>query len=471
MSELRTSPAVYGIETEYSCMITLPDDVVHEIVGSCHSVDAKIGLYQEPTEKGSDVLSHKEVAHALEDMGIYTTHTGMLSNGGRFYIDPSGPEYATPETSSAKETVERTFDGDTILLGIFERLRQQEKVTGYQLNRRIVDHNRSSRGIHLNTITQLTNREPNDLVTNWLATLNVAKGAIFGSGGLLVDESGDTHYHHSPRLSVTNHLSAPYNYFQRRPLVRYPFKSEGKRMARIETVTSDALNFAWPLRASLVATNALTGIIELGYGDKLPRLDDPVQAAELVGQYGSECMVGVLTKEGNHEGAYPLDIIRNICEVVLEAASKHQHLDKESDQVIREIIEVADKMADDPFSVADQVESIGRLVAMERKMEKDGLKLDSEKMCRFDYAWDWIGGGIAETLRNKGLVGWQGFGSLPPASVSRKRLIQPPQDTRAKVRGEAIKQTKGSNYSSWQDIDWEGDQNYISPLATRLPID
>lgn len=470
MSEMRTSPNVYGIETEYSCMITLPNDVVYEIVGSCHSTDAKIDLYQEPTGKGSSEISHESMEWALEDMGIFKTPMGMLSNGGRFYIDPSGPEYATPETTTAKEAVERTFDGDTILLGIFDRLRKKEEITGYQINRRIIDHNRSSRGIHLNTVTKLFNKEPNRLVANWIATLNVAKGAIFGSGGLLVDNEGYSAYHHSPRLSITTDMTGNYAEYKRRPLVRYPFKDEGDHLARIETVTSDALNFAWPLRASLVATNALIGIIELGYGNKLPQLDDPVQAATLVGQYGSKCIVGTLNKQGHPQGSFPLDIVRNICETALEVDDKHQHLDKESDQVIREVIEVSDKMAIDPLSVADQVESVGRLVAMERKMEKDRIGLNSEKMCRFDYAWDWIGGGIAETLRNKGIVGWQGFGNQPSASVARRRIVTPPQDTRAKVRGDAIKRSEGLNDSSWGMIDLDGVELYIPPLATRPAV-
>lgn len=473
MSERRPSPAVYGVETEYSCLITLPGDVEHEIVGSCHSVDAQIGLYIEPESRGSSGIPDESISQAVQDMGIIRNSSGMLSNGGRLYIDPSGPEYATPETTTAEDAVHRVFEGDKILLDLFAKLREGGIVKGYQINRRAVDHNRSSRGVHLNTLTKLSNKEPSEQVAMWLATLNVAKGSLFGSGGLLVDEEGNTAYHHSPRLSITSNIAANYGLYQLRPLVRTPFKDDGERLARIETVTSDSLSLAWPLRASLIATNAVVGLIEMGYGDKLPMLreEEAIASAHNVGQYGAD---GLIVLEGKGKKAplvRSIDVLRQIAELVLEVDHIEKHLDKESDQVIAEIIYVADKMVDDPYSVADQVESMARWVAIERKMERDGLPIDAERMCRFDYAWDWIGGGIAETLRSKGKLGWQGFAPTHSAATTKRRLITPPGDTRAKVRGRMIELQLGTDDSSWDVIDFGDEAKYMHPLSTTIPKD
>lgn len=467
MSDRCVSPPVYGIETEYSCMITDPNNKVHEIVGSCHSVDVALGLYEEPKSNGANEIQTDDFLHALADMDIISNNGGMLSNGGRLYMDVSGPEYATPETTTAKDAVLRSFEGDKILLGVFGHLRKTGVIDSCQINRRIVDHNRSSRGVHLNTLTKLTNRDPSEDTIMSLATLNAAKGALFGSGGLLLDNYGETSYHHSPRLSLTDSIYS--NRHILRPLVRGPFKADvNKRLSRIETVTSDALNFGWPLRASLVATNAVVGLIEMGYGGRLPRLaeSEAEWSATQVGQHGADgCMV--LEKFGNTRS---LDVLRYTAELVLEIDDKEGQLDEESDQVIREIIDTADKMADDPYSVANRVESIGRLVAMKRKMERDKLSLDSERMCRFDYAWDWIGGGIAETLRSKGGAGWHGFGELPSPAATRKRLVTPPADTRASVRGEVIAKQKGTDSSTWSTLDVVGYvEEVLHPLATSVP--
>lgn len=465
MTDFEKSPTVYGIETEYSCMVTLPGNVVHEIVGRCHSVDAKLGLYKQPESKGSDGIESSTYSDALAKLEIQTTIDGMLSNGARFYIDPNGPEYATAETRTAEEAVHRSYDGDSIVLNMFRHMRDTEMVEDFQINRRVVDHNRSSRGIHLNTTTALPANEPSEYFKERLAALNVSKGALFGSGGLLVDGNGNTGYYHSPRLAITDEMSANYTSYAKRPLVRYPFKEDG-HLARIETVTSDALNFAWPLRASLVATNAVVQLLEQGsHVHELPTLVDPVASAQTVGRYGYKMPVEMIDKEGNIKTVMPLDIVRMICEIVLDANNEEGQLDAESAQVIPEIIDVADRMTADPFSVANQVESMGRLVAIRKKMQKDRIKLDSERMCRFDYAWDWLGGGIAESLREKNKAGWQGFSSEYSPSRTKKRLSKPPQDTRAKLRGDMIRFSLGDNGSEWHKLDFnDGDDlSYIEP--------
>lgn len=466
MSERVPSPAIYGIETEYSCMLRFPGDLVEEIVGSCHSPDTKLGLYVQPKKKGSDHISNSDVNKALSRLGIYRTDSGMLSNGGRLYTDPSGPEYATPETRTAAGAVHRSFDGDEILYGAFNHLRGSGTLEGFQINRRIVDHNRSSRGVHLNTTTSLP-VEPDFMIVNYLATLNVAKGSMFGSGGLLLDRQGRTAFYHSPRLALTNCLSAEYAAYTQRPLVRYPFKPDGE-LSRIETVTSDALNFAWPLRASMVLTKALTDVIELGYGGRLPLLRDPERAAITVGKQGYNCHVAVHSGD-SFKGVRPLDLIRQICDIVMDVDDEEEHLDTESRQVIPEIIEIADTMARDPFSVAGVVESIARYVTMKRKMEEKGFKWDSEAMCRLDYAWDWIGGGIAEGLR-KGTkkVGWDGFREGYSALDTKKWLAVAPTNTRAHLRGGLIAAAKGQNGSDWNELDLNDGLGliYVHPLTS-----
>ncbi len=464
MSQRELSPNVYGIETEYSGLITFPGNIEYEIVGACHSADVAIGLYREPKKRSTDAIPTVAINEALRQNDIYSNSQGMLSNGGRLYIDPSGFEYATPETSTAEEAVHRSFDGDEILLGALSWLRDSEYITDYQINRKIVDHNRTSRGIHLNTTTNIGN-EPTKKIERCMTTLEVVKGAIFGSGGLLLDDFGSTHYHHAPRLSLTNQISN--SAFKSRSLIRAPFKPDGA-FHRIESVSGDALNFAWPLRASLVVTNALMGIVEIGYGKKLPKLRQPTVAAQTVGRYGYKHLIGTIDTEGKDIEESPLDVLSQICEEILLVNEKEGQLDAESKQVMNEIIYVIDRMSDDPYSAASQVESIARLVAMEKKMEKDNLSLNSERLCRFDYAWDWIGGaGIAEGLRNRNKAGWQGFTvSHSPANI-KKRLITPPQDTRAKPRGDVIKLHKGSNSSDWMHIDFGTMKSYVHPLEFR----
>lgn len=461
-------------------MVTLPDDSVRELVGSCHSVDAKIGLYEQPNMQGPSAINTEVLTTALGDIGIMTNSIGMLSNGGRLYMDPSGPEYATPETTTAEEAVHRSFDGDDILMSVMMRLRASGVISGAQVNRRIVDHNRTSRGVHLNTYTSLehnANRNSARLI-DWLATLNVVKGSMFGSGGLLLDEHGNTQYHHSPRLSLTSTLSSDYWNYRRRPLVRTPFKEDGGGY-RIETVTSDALNFAWPMRASLVATNALVKLFETGRTKDMPLLNNYVRSAHIVGCFGNTNQISTSLSNSPEirTGVKPSEIMTRICELILNADSRSYFLDAESKQVLPEIIDVAERLQKDPLSVAGQVESVARWAAIRRKMDKDKLTLDSERICRFDYYWDVLDKhGPAQRIRQNNIGGsWLGFSQPYSLTATENRKKVPPQDTRAKLRGAIIANGDGELVTDWgnlrpanvdeADIDTH---TYLSPLDTVL---
>lgn len=477
MAPREVTPPMYGIETEYACSITLPNQKSLELIGECHSVDAKLGLYQEPEHSTAESISWADWSRALEAQDIYRNSKAMLSNGGRFYLDPSGPEYATPECSTAEEAVHRTFDGDEILLKTLSWLRDNEVISGFQLNRRIVDHNRSSRGVHLNTSIQRPSEDLSlkDVTISALAALNIAKGAMFGSGGLLLNRDGKTEFHHSPRLSLTTRLDASYALYWARPLVRDPPKPDGPA-ARLETVTSDALNFAWPLRASLVMTHALTRLIETGHLGKMLHAKEPVHAALSVGQYGSDATMVVETPKGTTENVTPLAVLRYVGELALAMNEDDQdvQLGSEATQVLAEVISITDKMSHDKHSVVTHVESVARYASMEQAMERKKADLDSEALCRFDYAWDLVGGGYAEKLRRDKQRGWEGFTESYSPSRAKHRMVTPPSDTRAHIRGEAIRRAQGNEGSDWDKLELLYHKEpapplYVLPDVSELP--
>lgn len=471
MGTKRPSPVVYGIETEYSCLLTFPGHVEYELAGSCHNTDGFLGQYVDPENSGGSKIPSLALRLATEDQGMQMNENGMLSNGARFYIDPSGFEYDTPETTTAEEAVHRMFDGDKFLLNALLKLSRDETIERFQLNRHIIDHNGSSRGIHLNTVISSDHQTPSPKAVMLLATLNVAKGALFGSGGLLIDHDREvTEYHHSPRLSITTDIKRDYIDFSRRPLVRLPFKPDYAGLRRVESVTSDALNFGWPLRASLVLTNAVTGLIEMGYTDSLPLLyeESAVQSAQNVGKNGPEGIVK-LEKGSKPQTASAVGVLRYIAEYALAVDGVEDYLDAESKQVIPEIIEVADLAEQDMYLVGRDVESVARLAAMERQMEETKTTLDSEKICRFDYKWDKIGGGTAEMMRAKGSVGWRGFSrSVVKPSEAKRRLVTPPQDTRARIRGAVIDVEQGQDESTWNIIKTHEVEAELHPLDHDL---
>ncbi|MCA9342430.1 proteasome accessory factor PafA2 family protein [Candidatus Saccharibacteria bacterium] len=464
MSNPELRPDIFGIETEYSALICFPDSVTQEIVGSCHSKDVSIDLYHEPEGRSSSKIKQEVLDSSLHEIGIIVgPNQGMLSNGGRLYRDPSGFEYCTPETTSAEEAVNRTFDGDEIMLKALSNLRENGIIENFQLNRRIVDHNRTSRGIHLNITTSLES-EPASKDVEMLAALNVAKGAIFGSGGLLINKSGDSEYHHSPRLSITSHLASAS--WEDRPLLRIPFKKDGD-LRRVETTSGDALNFAWPMRASLIATNSLFRMLERGVSD-LPILKSPVYAAHIVGKHGYEETIEVI-REGEVSIVYPQELIQEICIRALEYHNQVPILSDEALQVLPEIIYVSELLSAEPDKADTVVESIARKKAINKLLEKHAEKgrnitLNSEEVCRRDYYWDKLAGGLAERLRKDKDIGWMGFKKDRSIAEDKKRTVTPPQDTRARKRANLIEKGFGGLINDWGNMASIKDPNMYEDI-------
>lgn len=454
-------PNVYGIETEYTILVCHPNNVVFESVGVCHSEDARIGLYEEPSSNGVSCIDEDDFMEAIESLGVYANDSGMLSNGARFYIDPSGPEYSTSESATAEGAVVRSYDGDEFVFRLFRRMQEREKITSFQINRRCVDHNRASRGIHLNHSTALP-LTPDYEGTSALITGHIAKGAMFGSGGLLINDEGVTEFHHSPRLSITDSVSS--NSWTDRPLLRLPLK-EDVEVNRVETLPTDALNFAWPMRANLIFTNTLLRIMELGFADDIPKTLFPVQSAAEVGKNGADAKMVVVTKSGKEREVGPHALMRDIVDFAFKLDDKYQYLDEESRQVLGEIIETADLIdSDDQDELMLRVESYARRRHFERKMNQRGVDLDSETLCRVDYEWDKIGGGTASILRSEKGIGWHGFSKIPERSRIMKRLTAYPEDTRAMIRARLIAESRGKNDSEWECLDVEGSIIGVSPL-------
>lgn len=447
------SPTVYGVEQEYSLTATEPNGTSFELVGQCHSIDSELDLYESPRTGSIDGVESYQYQEALNHAGLDINDAGFLSNGGRFYIDPSGPEYCTPETTTAAEAVLRTFDGDRIVFGILRQLQKTGSIESFQLNRKIVDHNRSSRGVHINTASSHPSETSREFIEA-LSALNVAKGSMFGSGGLLVNKKQETEFHHSPRLSLTNHDSIEPPMYTSRALVRHPFKVDvGCR--RIETISSDALNFAWPLRASMVMTNAAVKLFEIDeFKGELPVLLEPVSASKQIGLRGHNTIVGIEHRRNTYN-VFPAEILRKIAELAIEADKKYFQLDNESRQVLVEVIETADQLKSDPNKLVQRIESIARYEFMARKIKEHQVNWDSEKLCKLDYYWDMIGGGIAETLRDNKGWGWYGFEHVDSTQKRKKRINVPPADTRASLRGRLIKDSKGFNDSTWYDFEQE----------------
>lgn len=466
MQKLPVSPNLFAVESEHMHDIryNVPrgsGDVLEADNVGCHTGGTL--TFDEPDVHPLRDVAYANMGEALAELGIDRKNT-FLSNGGRLYKDPSGLETATAESVTAAEATLRSLDESWLVEKLFGLLLQKDIIAGYDVNRKAVDHFGLSRGIHLNTSMNPEFMQSSANTVRFINTftlLNIAKGALFGSGGLMISrQDGRTHYYHSPRLAVvTQHQSRGSS--TAKSLVRMPDKYDYGTL-RVEHTTSDALNFAFPLQASLVMARAATMLLEAGHEGNLPRVIDPVRTAYRVGKLGANATIYALTKEGKDVQLSPLDVLRNIAERALTLPEVGIELTTEIEQVLKNIILVADTTSKDMFGANTQVESVLRLQKLLKRVEElehayphlkkeEGGAWNSPELCRQDYLWDRVGSGTAEALRNKGVVGWLGFAKPDTMTERKKRIVTPPQNTRACLRAAAVK-NKTQEVTDWSEI-------------------
>ncbi|MCA9347977.1 proteasome accessory factor PafA2 family protein [Candidatus Saccharibacteria bacterium] len=490
MNEHDTSPKLYGIETEftYTCEMIdtniLPEiGVVVEdrVVDLDNDIFGIFGTDHNDWNTGeSGVVFDYDVFSKvlLGRFGLHRVSKGMLSNGGRLYEDPSGYEYCTPECSTAAEATLRSFDGDRILFGAFRYLQEMGHIGRFQINRRTVDYaeDGNSRGVHINTLTNRQSLNQSEIAI--LATLNIAKGALFGSGGLMRDRHGDVKFYHSPRLAISDSgISGSPARWTDRLLVRSLLKCDVGGYRRLETISGDALNFAWPLRASMVMTKSVLGLLEMGFDNIyiLPHIQDADSrdTARRIGMQGAEGMMDVMCCLDDYYTESAANVLRQFAETCLFVdAQQTAYLDEEQLQVLNEVIDVLDMMDADRDSVAGVVESVARRQYLQRKMDQHNVDMQTDVICRADYAWDLVGGvGVAGLYRDKG-YGWLGFDkrSYTPLA-SEARLTRPPNDTRAAVRGrailDAVKLGKSIEFEDWGRFMVDNINHCVGPLEHK----
>ncbi len=450
MKKREVTPNTYGIEVEYSSFINLPNDKPSNFTGTCHQNTESPQIFDRLDSPPTDNISSESICRALEQLGI-TSHESFLSNGARLYLDASGFEYATPETTTAEEAVLRSYDGDNIIYRVLGKMLLADEIGSFQLNRKSVDHSGSARGIHLNTTTMQqprTYKTPEELV-RLHQTLNVAKGAMFGAGGLIVSQDGSTtDYYYSPRLAITDTDIATSS-FVNKPLFRSLIKPD-IGCGRLETVAGDMLSFPWQLKASLVMTNAMQRLFECNLADDMPTIIDPLGDAQWVGRYGHEANVKVSTTKKSNISIKAVDLLKDIATIARDVDSLENIFDSETKQILDQVIDVANIINKDPMLAMTQVESIARKVTLDRRMNEKDLSIESAEICKLDFFWDKIGGGLAERLREKNKAGWLGFNTTNNSIATRKRrLNRAPKDTRAQVRGYLIENQLLDGISGW----------------------
>lgn len=145
-------------------------------------------------------------------------------------------------------------------------------------------------------------------------------------------------------------------------------------------------------------------------------------------------------------------------ELLLEAASRTEHTDDET-VIMHEWERALTDLREDPAKLSKRADWAAKYDVIRRYMDRHNLAIDDARIADIDIKWGVIG------KKNLGRIAcgqaWQEW--EPDESEVTALLYEPPQTTRAKVRGRLVRQYQDKIYS----INW--DQVHLTP-ETIFPL-
>ena len=389
-------------------------------------------------------------------------HAGeFLGNGGRFYIDRGAhPEYATPECASVRELVAHEKAGDRIVQELVETASAHMENRGFAgkllVFKNNVDSFGTTYGSHENYLVTPHAMDHIGLIVPFLVTRQIFAGAgKVVTGG----EGADSPYQLTQRADYIDRV-----YSDRTSQVRgiinvrrreIPRQGQNRRL-HLLVGDSNMSEAAIGLKVGSTAL-VLRLIEEEGLGD-LPELASPERAIKEI----SHSMDRPLSLQGR-TGTYSALDVQNM---YLERAEAF-YSRRETDSGESEILELWDRtldglkklkiswthgmLEDDPADVKRNLDWVLKLWLIGRMRDKAGIHRHDRRLKLLDVGYHDLN--PCTSLFEQCVAADAADCMVEPAAI-REAQVDPPSNTRARLRGTIIQFAAGKNVEVLVD-NWE----------------
>ncbi len=377
----------------------------------------------------------------------------FLENGARFYLDTGcHPEYATPECASPMDVMIYDKAGERILESLLNYAQNKVHEEGFQGELAIFKNNTdfvgNSYGCHENYLADRT--ADFYYMAEQLIPFLVTRQIFTGAGKVFRTRRG-TVYHISQRAQhIRQKISGTTT--NERSIINtrdepHAIKEKYRRL-HIIVGDSNMSEFSTYLK---VGTTAL--VLQMIEDDFLPpifSLRNPVRAIKDISR-DLTCREAVPLNSGKKYSALELQ------KEYLDLAHRYystRPMSPEAADILQKWEYVLTKLEEDPMQLHHEIDWVIKLHLLQAYGERTNLspEVSGDRMLMLDLQYHDIRHekGLYFLLERKGLVV-----RLATAEQIEKAMVDPPQNTRAKMRGELIKLAKMKRIP--YDLDW----NYI----------
>jgi proteasome accessory factor A len=377
----------------------------------------------------------------------------FLENGARFYLDTGcHPEYATPECASPMDVMIYDKAGERILENLLNYAQNKVHEEGFQGELAIFKNNTdfvgNSYGCHENYLADRT--ADFYYMAEQLIPFLVTRQIFTGAGKVFRTRRG-TVYHVSQRAQhIRQKISGTTT--NERSIINtrdepHAIKEKYRRL-HIIVGDSNMSEFSTYLK---VGTTAL--VLQMIEDDFLPptfSLRNPVRAIKDISR-DLTCREAVPLNSGKKYSALELQ------KEYLDLAHRYystRPMSPEAADILQKWEYVLTKLEEDPMQLHHEIDWVIKLHLLQAYGERTNLSPEAsgDRMLMLDLQYHDIRRekGLYFLLERKGRVV-----RLATDEQIEKAMVDPPQNTRAKMRGELIKLAKMKRIP--YDLDW----NYI----------
>lgn len=403
------------------------------------------------TFRGQRRLSPDEVARYLFRRVVHWGRSSnvFLENGARLYLDVgSHPEYATPECDSVLDLVAHDKAGERILEALLAaaevRLHEEGIAGDVYLFKNNTDSAGNSYGCHENYLVAREGEFPR--LVDTLIPFFVTRQIYCGAGKLLIGAKGPQYCVSQRAEHIWEGVSSATT--RSRPIIntRDEPHADAERFRRLHVIVGDSNMSEWTTFMKIGITDLVLRMLEANTVMRDLTLENPIRAIREI-SHDPSCKKRVKLSNGRELTA--IEIQREY----LARAQKfleHRGPDERSATLLSEWGMALDALeAGEPEQLIRKVDWVTKKVLIERYCEKNGIPLSHPKAALIDLAYH-------DVNRERGLYYLLERAGKVDRAVSNARIQrgmrEPPQTTRAKLRGDFIKQAKQKRRD--YTVDW-----------------
>ena len=374
----------------------------------------------------------------------------FLANGSRLYLDVgSHPEYATGECDDIEQLIAHDKAGERILEDLARDAQSRlhdEGVSGeIFLFKNNTDSAGNSYGCHENFL--ISRQGDFSKFSDVLIPFLVSRQLIAGAGKVLTTPRGATFCLSQRAEPLWEGVSSATT--RSRPIIntRDEPHADAERYRRLHVIVGDSNMSETTTMLKVGATDLVLRMIEAGVVLRDLTLENPIRAIREI----SHDITGTKTvRRSNGRELSALDMQREFFERAFEFAHRREIVVGTVAKVLdlwERTLDAVEK--DDLAAVASEIDWVNKLQLVERYSIKHDLALSSPRIAQIDLAYHDINQnrGLYYLSQRRGLV--KTVASEADIALAQ---IEPPQTTRAKLRGDFIKRAQETRRDF--TVDW-----------------